>query len=74
MPSLAGSELARTRSRLATATRSGDPAKIADAKRDHAAASIAAHVERVVAEAPPFDEATRARLAALLGGSKDVQS
>ncbi len=38
MPTICGSELARTRSKLATATRLGTEAEVAEARRDHAAA------------------------------------
>ena len=66
--SIAGTELARTRSRVAVATRLGTPDEVAAARRDHAAASIADHIARVVADAPPLTPEQRERLASLLQG------
>lgn len=62
------SEVAKTRSRIAVATRRGNPEEIEEARRDHAAASIAAHIAKVVAEAPELSAAQRDRLASLLRG------
>lgn len=71
---LQGSEVASTRSRLGVATRRGDVKQIDEAKREHATAVIAAHVERIVAEAPRLTPAQCARLAALLSPSATVAS
>lgn len=69
--SLQGSEVARTRSRVAVATRLGTPEQQAVARRDHATATLAAHIEKIVAEAPPLTDDQRSRLAGLLrGGAK----
>lgn len=68
MPSLVGTEVAQTRSRVAVAARRGTPDEVAEAKRDHAAAKIAAHIAKVVAEAPPLTPEQRDRLAGLLRG------
>ena len=72
MPSLVGTEVARTRSRVALAARRGTPDELAAAKRDHAAASIAAHIEKVTAAAPPLTEAQANRLAGLLRGGGGI--
>ncbi len=42
------------------------PERIADAKRDLAAANLEAYIERIVAAAPPLTDAQRARLARIL--------
>ena len=68
MPSLVGTELARTRSRVATATRLGNAAEVEQAKRDHAAAKLEDYIARVVDAAPPLTVEQRDRLAALLRG------
>lgn len=68
MPSLVGSEVARTRSQRALAARRGDPELIVEARRNHAAAKLAAYVAQVVAEAPPLSPEQRDRIAALLRG------
>lgn len=58
----------QTRSRLGVAARKGDPSGIEQARREHAAAKIAAYVEKTVAEAPPLTDEQRDRLATLLRG------
>lgn len=63
-----GAEIARTRSRLATATRLGTPEELTEAKRNHAAAKLADVIDKVVAEAPPLTPEQRDRLAGLLRG------
>lgn len=70
MPSFRGSEVAKTRSRVATAHRKGDPEVIAAARRDHATATLAEHIQRVVAEAPELDPTQLDRLSALLRGAR----
>ena len=68
----AGSEVARTRSRVAVASRLGSPEDVAQARRDHAAAKLADTIERTVAAAPPLTPEQLDRLAGLLragGGS-----
>lgn len=72
MPSLVGTEVARTRSRLATAARLGSPAERDAARRDHAAAKLAAHIAAIVAEAPPLTDEQKSRLTVLLGGGRDA--
>ena len=47
----AGSEVAKTRSRVAVATRTGTPDDVADARRKHVEAKIAAYVAKALAEA-----------------------
>lgn len=69
--SLQGSEVARTRSRVAVSTRLGTPEEQTVARRDHAAAKLAAAIEKVVSEAPELTDEQRSRLAGLLrGGAK----
>ncbi len=48
--------------------RPGDSAALAETARNLAAERLAAHVERVVAQAPPLTPAQRDRIAALLRG------
>lgn len=67
--SIAGSEVAHTRARVARASKAGTPEEITEAKRDHAAAMLRAHIVKVVDEAPPLTDAQRAELAALLRGA-----
>lgn len=62
-------EVAKTRSRVAVASRRGDTLSLADARRDLAAAKIADYIERVVGEAPDLSGQQRDRLALLLRGS-----
>lgn len=66
MPALRGSEVARTRSRIAVATRCGTLEDVTAARRDHATATLADHIQRVVAEAPDLSPQQLDRLAALL--------
>lgn len=47
--------------------RSDDDPAVQDAKRDLTAETLAAHVARVVADAPPLTQAQRDRIAGLLG-------
>lgn len=68
--SLPGSDVLRTRSRLGVAARRRDPAEIAEAQRDHAAAKLAAYISRVVDEAPPLTDEQRDKLAVLLRGGQ----
>ncbi len=65
-----GSEVAKTRARIATATRTGTPDDVAEARRAHATASLAAHIARVVAEAPPLTDEQKSRLTVLLRGER----
>lgn len=58
----------QTRARLGVEARRGDPIRIEQATRDHAAAKIAAYIERVVASAPPLTDDQRLQLATLLRG------
>lgn len=69
MPALRGSEVARTRSRIAVATRCGTPEDVTTARRDHAAATLADHIQRVVATAPPLTPEQTDRLSGLLRGA-----
>lgn len=60
------------RARVASLSRSrpaNDPDLVA-ARRNLRKELLAAHIRRVVDEAPPFTEAQRAELAALLGGAR----
>jgi len=59
------SDVLKARSAVGVATRSGDPAKIAEARRDLAAAKLQAYVEKVVSEAPPLTTEQKTRLASL---------
>ncbi len=68
MPTICGSELARTRSKLATATRLGTEAEVAEARRDHAAAKIASVIEQAIADAPPLRPDQVDRITAILRG------
>ena len=70
--SLSGSDVLRTRSRLGVAARRRDPEQITEAKRDHAAAKLAAYIERTVSEAPPLTTEQRGRLSLLLSGGERV--
>lgn len=56
------------RARIASLSRSRTPddPELEGARRDHAAARLADHIRSVVDAAPPFTEAQRAELAALL--------
>jgi len=72
VPAFAGSEVARTRSRVAVTARLGTPADIEAARQDHAAAKLADYVAKVVAEAPPLSPAQRDRIAILLRGGASI--
>lgn len=69
MPAFVGSEVARTRSRVAVTSRLGTPDDVKAARQNHAAAKIADYVAKVVAQAPPLTPAQRDRIAVLLRGS-----
>lgn len=64
------SEVLAARSLLGLASRRRDAEAITDARRDLAAAKIAAYVEKVVAEAPPLTDAQRDRLSAIIGAGR----
>lgn len=64
----AGSEVARTRSQIAVATRCGTPEAVTTARRDHAAAKLRAYVAETIATAPPLTNEQREAVAALLRG------
>lgn len=66
--SFKGSELARTRSRVATATRLGKPEEIAEARREHAASKIANCIARTLDSAPLLTHEQIDELAGLLRG------
>lgn len=55
--------------RVARAVRSGDTAEEVEARRALAAISITEYVERVVASAPPLNDAQRARITSILAGA-----
>lgn len=57
---------ARNRLGLAARYHADDPHRVAEARRDLAAAKIADYVERVLADAPPLTDEQRTRLAELL--------
>lgn len=66
------SEVLKARSAVGVAARSGDADKIAEARRDLAAAKLQAYVEKIVSEAPPLTPEQSERIAVLLrpgGGS-----
>lgn len=56
------------RARLAalTRSRSADDPELTDARRNLKAERLAEHIRQVVAQAPPFTEAQRRRLASIL--------
>lgn len=62
------SEVLQARAALGVASRRGDSEKINDARRDLAAAKMAAYVEKIVAEAPPLTDEQRARVSAIVNG------
>ncbi|WP_420112336.1 hypothetical protein [Pseudactinotalea sp.] len=64
------SEVLKARSALGNATRRGDDGAAEDARRDLAAAKIAAYVEKVVAEAPPLTAEQRDRLSAIISAGR----
>lgn len=63
-----------TRNRLAAMERwhGPDDPRTINARRDHKAEALAAHIARVVAEAPPLTHEQRDRLAVLLRGGGSV--
>lgn len=64
------SEVLAARSLLGLASRRRDVDAITDARRDLAAAKIAAYIEKVVAEAPPLSDEQRDRLSAIIGSGR----
>lgn len=70
--SLAGTEVARTRARIATATRLGRTEELEEARRDHAAAKLAEHIRKSLSTAPPLTTEQRERIARLLTGGADA--
>lgn len=66
MPTSDPAVSARQRLNVLRRWRTDDDPAVLEAERDHAAESIAAHVARVVAQAPPLTPAQRDRIAALL--------
>lgn len=63
-----GSEVARTRAKVATATRLGTQDEIVAARRELAAAKLADYIARTVEAAPQLTHEQRDRLALLLRG------
>lgn len=64
------SEVLKARSLLGNATRRGDDEATNEARRDLAAAKIAAYVEKVVADAPPLTDEQRDRLSSIIGAGR----
>ena len=64
------SQVALSRSRLATAVRLGDPQSEHSARCALAEAKLADYIRKTVDAAPPLDAATRDRLALLLRGGE----
>lgn len=64
------SEVLKARAALGVAARRGDDEAATDARRDLAAAKIAAYIEKVVAEAPPLTDQQRDRLSAIIGAGR----
>ncbi|MGP5522883.1 hypothetical protein ACTXM3_06235 [Glutamicibacter arilaitensis] len=64
------SEVLQARAALGVASRRGDKGAIESARRDLAAAKLAAYVEKVVAEAPPLTDEQRARVSAIVNGGE----
>lgn len=64
------SPVRRSSARLARLYAHGtpDPAEVADARRELAAARIEDAVSRILAEAPPLTDAQRQHIVVLLGG------
>lgn len=60
------SEVLQARAALGVASRRGDSEKINDARRDLAAAKLAAYAEKIIDEAPPLTNEQRARISGLL--------
>lgn len=54
------------RNSLGVATRTGDPLKIRNARRDLAAAKLEIYVAKVVAQAPPLTDDQANKIASLL--------
>ncbi len=73
MPSPAlAPDVAHHRARVASLSRdrAADDPELTAARAELRAATLAAHVARVVDQAPPLTDEQRARIAALLGGVK----
>lgn len=66
--SSSGTLSARGRVASLSRSRTADDPEFIEAKRDLASEKLAQYIERVVADAPPFTDAQRSRLTALLGG------
>lgn len=73
------SDVLKARGRLGVAARERDPDRITEARRDLAAAKLAAYVQKVVSEAPPLTMEQRHRISQLLaphvivgGGGNDA--
>lgn len=64
------SEVLAARSALGVASRRGDAEAATEARRDLAAAKIAAYIEKVVAEAPPLSDEQRDRLSAIISAGR----
>lgn len=63
---MSNSEILRARSALGNASRRGNTEEVADARRDLAAAKLAAYAEKIISEAPPLTMEQRARISGLL--------
>lgn len=64
------SEVLKARAALGVASRRGDDEAATDARRDLAAAKIAAYIEKIVADAPPLTDEQRDRLSAIIGAAR----
>lgn len=64
------SEVLKARAALGVASRRGDDEAATDARRDLAAAKIAAYIEKIVADAPPLTDEQRDRLSAIIGAGR----
>lgn len=60
------SEVVQARAALGSASRWGDKESIENARRDLAAAKVAAYVEKVLSEAPPLTTEQQTRISTLL--------
>ncbi|MGO2780089.1 hypothetical protein [Glutamicibacter arilaitensis] len=60
------SEVLQARAALGVASRRGDKGAIESARRDLAAAKLAAYAEKIINEAPPLTMEQRARISGLL--------
>lgn len=60
------SNVLRARAVLGHAARTGDPGRVADARRDLAAANLEQYIGRITADAPPLTAEQRDHLAALI--------